>query len=119
MQKVDQTMAKRKSGGKNKSQAIRDYYNANPAAKPKEVASELKKKGIQVTPAFVSTIRSTSKKKNGKIGRPGRPVGSTSKRSANGEVSYESLLQAKKIVDQMGGLSEAKSALSALENLIG
>ena len=110
-------MAKRKDVGANKSEAIRDYYKANPQAKPKEVASELKKKGIQVTPAFVSTIRSTSKKKNGVIGRPGRPVGSTTKRS-NGEVSYESLLQAKKIVDQMGGIDEARNALTALENLI-
>ena len=59
-------MAK-KSKGPNKSQAIRDYYKAHPNAKPKDVVSALKKKGIVVSAQFVSTIRSVSKKKGGKM----------------------------------------------------
>ena len=95
---------------------IRAYYAANPGAKPKEVSAQLKKKGISVTPAFVSTIRSTSKKR-GKIGRPGRPVGSVSK-TRNGQVSVDTLLAAKELVDQMGGISQAKTAINALEKLM-
>ena len=40
-------MAK-KSKGPNKSQAIRDYYKSNPKAKPKDVVTALKKKGVDV-----------------------------------------------------------------------
>ncbi len=111
-------MAK-KSKGPNKSQAIRDYYNSHPGAKPKEVVAALKKKGIVVNAQFVSTIRSVSKKKGGKIGRPGRPVGS-GKRETNGsgEVSFNSLIKVKAIVDEMGGIGRARSALTALERLV-
>ena len=127
-------MAK-KSGGPNKSKAIRDYYNAHPTAKPKEVAEALSKEGITVTPAFVSTIRSTSKKKKvSKRGRPstrqsarpstrpsarrgGRP--STTRRAVSSpdEVSIDSLLKVKRIVDEMGGVEDARNALAALEKL--
>lgn len=108
-------MAK-KSKGPNKSKAIRDYYDAHPNAKPKEVVVALKKKGIHVNAQFVSTIRSVSKKKGGKIGRPGRPVGS-GRRPGSGEVSYDSLLRVKRIVDEMGGIGQARNALTALEQL--
>lgn len=50
-------MAKR-SGGPNKSAAIRDYLESNPNAKPKEIVEHLQSKGMDVTPAFVSTIKS-------------------------------------------------------------
>ncbi len=123
-------MAKKKTGAPNKSQAIREYYKAHPKAKPKEVASELKKKGINVSTAFVSTIRSNSKRKKtiGKPGRPpgkksvrrGRPVGSGGSRTARGgqEVSIESLLKIKRMVEEMGGINETRTALTALEKLL-
>lgn len=125
-------MAKKKSGGPNRSEAIRSYYAANPNAKPKEVAEALSKQGISVTPAFVSTVRSTSKgkKKTGKRGRPagrktarktGRPVGrpSTARRSAasSDQVSVDSLMRAKELVNEMGGVEDARYALEALERL--
>ncbi len=114
-------MAK-KSKGPNKSQAIRDYYKSNPQAKPKDVVTALKKKGVDVSAQFVSTIRSVSKKKGGKVGRPGRPVGSTTAKrgrpSRSQEVSLDALINVKRIVDEMGGIGQARSALSALERLV-
>ncbi|KLU06972.1 hypothetical protein RISK_000773 [Rhodopirellula islandica] len=128
-------MAK-KSGGPNKSQSIRDYYGANPDAKPMEVAAELSKKGIVVTPAFVSTVKSTTMGKSAKKSarksakkpaasvkkttgaKRGRPVGSTNKATSN-EVSLDSLIQVKKIVEEMGSVQDAKNALTALEKLMG
>lgn len=110
-------MAK-KSKGPNKSQAIRDYYKSHPTAKPKQVVVALKKKGIVVNAQFVSTIRSVSKKKGGKIGRPGRPVGSGRRPIGSKEVSLDSLLQVKRIVDEMGGIGKARMALTALEQLV-
>ncbi len=131
-------MAK-KSAGPNKSQAIRDYYAANPKAKPMEVSDALTAQGIKVTPAFVSTIRSTSKKKKvGKRGRPagatkssskpttskklGRPAGAKLGRPASssgaGNVSIDALLKAKSMVEAVGSVDEARAALAALERLM-
>ena len=114
-------MAKKKSGV-NKSQAIREYRKANPRHKPKQIAAELSKKGIKVSPQFVSTILSTSKKKK-TIGKPGRPKGSVSGRRGrpgrgSQEVSYDALLRVKKIVSEMGGIEDARKALTALEQLM-
>jgi len=46
----------------NKSQAIRDYFKANPKSKNQEVVDALAKKGITVTTNFVSTIKTTHNK---------------------------------------------------------
>ncbi|WP_230255752.1 hypothetical protein [Rhodopirellula halodulae] len=99
-----------------------------------EVAAELGKKGIDVTPAFVSTVKSTTMGKSAKKSarksaakspaakktgaKRGRPAGSTSKAASN-EVSLDSLLQVKKIVEEMGSVQDAKNALTALEKLMG
>lgn len=130
---MERNVAK-KSGAPNKSQAIRDYYEANPDAKPMEVSAELSKKGIVVTPAFVSTVKSTTMgksarrsakksasnvKKSSNGAKRGRPVGSTNKATSSNEVSLDSLLQVKRIVEEMGSVQDAKNALTALEKLMG
>ena len=123
-------MAK-KSAGINKSKAIREYYAANPKAKPLEVSEALKAQGVIVTAAFVSTIRSTSKKKK-TIGKPGRPAGSTktsskkagrpagrpSSASGSDNVSIDALLKVKSMVEAVGSIEETRAALSALEKLM-
>jgi hypothetical protein len=126
-------MAK-KTAGPSKSQSIRDYYEANPSAKPAQVAEALQARGIDVSAAFVSTIRSTSKKKKkgAKRGRPpgstsstksamatkkrGRPPGAAS--AAASHVSIDSLLKAKQMVESVGSIDEARAALAALEKLL-
>ncbi len=112
-------MAKKRKSP-NKSQAIRDYYKSHPNAKPKQVVAALKKKRITVDGQFVSTIRSVSKKKGGKVGRPGRPVGGGRRQSrpSSNDVSFDSLLKVKQIVDELGGIGQARLALSALEQLV-
>ncbi|MGB7325127.1 MAG: hypothetical protein WBD31_09665 [Rubripirellula sp.] len=123
-------MAKKKTGGPNKSQAIRDYSKSNPTLKPKQIAEDLGKKGVAVSAGFVSTILSTSKRKK-KAGRPGRPKGSVksvravgrptksaSKGKHSSDVSVDSLLKVKQLVAELGGIAEAKSALSTLEQLM-
>lgn len=56
-------MAKKKSGkAVNKSAAVRESLAKNPEATNSEVIEELAKKGITVTPAMISTIRSRQKK---------------------------------------------------------
>ena len=47
----------------NKSEAIRDYYRANPKAKAQEVADGLAKKGITVSVGLVNTVKSKHNKR--------------------------------------------------------
>ncbi len=59
-------MAKKKTTSKkstatrtvSKTKAIQDYLASQPAAKPAEVAAELKKQGVDVSPNYVSNIKS-------------------------------------------------------------
>lgn len=110
----------------NKSQMIRDYKKNHPRQKPKQIAEELGKQGVTISAQFVSTVLSTAKRKQRKQGR--RKAGPADRaatrqpvrKSAGGtasEVSYRSLLRAKEIVKEMGGISEARRALDALEKL--
>ncbi|MEM6473292.1 MAG: hypothetical protein AAF802_27270 [Planctomycetota bacterium] len=118
-------MAKKKRSGVSKSQAIRDYMDANPTAKPKDVAEALTAKGYDVTPNYVSMIKFQTKKKSGKTKRRGRPAGSTSKAAATNKstvsssdtVSVDSLIKLKEAVKAVGSIEEARAALTALEKL--
>ena len=122
-------MAK-KSGGPSKSQEIREYYAANPDSKPKQVVEALALKGVVVTPAFVSTIKSTSINKPARGAKraaksvkaaPVRRASTTTKavvrKSAGGELTVESLMQAKGLADKMGGVDKLMAALDALKQL--
>ena len=52
-----------KKGAVNKSQSIRDYLNTHKNTGPKEVQAALAKKGIKVTEALVSNVKTNAKKK--------------------------------------------------------
>jgi hypothetical protein len=114
-------MAKR-SGGPNKSVAIRDYKAAHSDAGPKAIAEALGKDGVKVTPAFVSTVLSNDRRKAGKarrrrrggVGRRGAPRG-----GLRGNRALANLIQAKKLAEQMGGIEPARRALNALAKLLG
>ncbi|WP_254513312.1 hypothetical protein [Anatilimnocola floriformis] len=107
-------MAKKAKGGPNKSSAIRDYKTANPTAAPKEIAEALAKDGLVVSAQFVSTVLSNAKKKGGKIGKRGPKPGRKAAAAGGG---LEQLLTAKKMVEQLGGIENARSALNVLAQL--
>lgn len=122
-------MAKKKSGGPNKSAAIRDYVTANPGAMPKEIVDAMKAQGVDVSTAFVSTIKSKTvgggrKKKSGrKVGRPkaaATPAAASKGRSskAEGNLSLDQLLKAKRLADELGGVAKARATLEALEKIV-
>ena len=70
-------MARKTKSKINKSNAIREIKRSNPEAGPTEISRMIQEQfGVEVTPATVSTVLSTDKKRNGKVGRPGRPKGS-------------------------------------------
>ena len=67
-------MATKKKTTLSKTDAIRVELEQDAAASPKAVAALLTKRGIKVSPAYVSTIKSADKKRNGKPSKkPGRP----------------------------------------------
>ena len=92
----------------NKSKAIRDYQTKNPNAGPTAVAEALGKEGIEVTPAFVSTVKTLDKTKK-KAGRKTK--------ARVGELTVANLMQAKELAQALGGPERAKAALEALDKL--
>lgn len=105
---VKKKKTKKKGSVGNKSQMIRDYMEANPNAGPKAVSQALSKPGFKVTAAFVSTVKSTDKRKGG----------GSKKISGRGSVSMTALMQAKRLVDQMGSVDNARAALDAYASLV-
>jgi hypothetical protein len=106
-------MAKKKASGVNKSKAIKDYLAEKPRTAPKDVAAALKEQGVDVTPAYVSTIKTSMKKR-----KRGRRKKAAAKAAASGDqVSLAALLEAKKLVAKVGGVAQAKQAIAALAQL--
>ena len=98
----------------NKSQAIRDYCGANPKAGPTETAAALNKQGIQVSTAMVSTVKTMAKKK--KKGR-GKKKAAPGAKPVSDKIALSSLLAAKKMAENLGGVEKAQAALAALAKL--
>jgi hypothetical protein len=127
-------MAKKKSQGVNKSQAVRDYLAEHPDATASTILPALAARGIDVSVALVSQIKqrlknsgesgsgkSTTKKKAGRKKVAGRKAmtkktTATSSRAANA-LTADDLVEAKKLVDELGGIDQAREALKYLENL--
>jgi len=91
-----------------KSEAIRNYKGENPTAGPKRIASALNDEGYDVTAQFVSTVLSNDRRKHGLINR---------KKSAD-ELSISDLQFAKELVDRLGGVDNAITAINAYSQLI-
>jgi hypothetical protein len=110
-------MAKKAQGGTNKSLAIRNYKAANPTASPKEIAEALGKQGTSVSAQFVSTVLSNAKKKTGKGSKPGRKPSHPAAAASGG--NFQHLIEAKKLVEQVGGVEAARAAINALAKILG
>lgn len=108
-------MAKKAEKSQGKAAAIRDYMAQNPDKGPQAVAEALKEAGFEVSAAYVSTIKSLSKKKGGRRG-PRKAEGRAPVASGEG-LSIAVLVQAKKLAAQLGGVAQAKAALDALAKL--
>ncbi len=102
----------------NKSEEVRQAMTANPLAGPTEIATQLADKGIKVTPAMVSTIKTKAKTSKGKRDpngkKRGRPAGSTA--HANGFSEVESTIV---FVKGVGGLDKAKQLIALMERARG
>ncbi len=129
-------MAKRKtkkatSGQPSKSAAIVEQVKQNSAAANAEVAEAVNAQyGWEISPGYVSTIKSQKGLTKGRKGKAKKTVarktaGKTVKRAgrpkaaANSDLSLAQLQDAKRLADELGGVEQAKKALDALAGLRG
>ena len=102
-----------KQGKVNKSEAIRNYKASHPDARPAEIVEGLASRGIVVTANVVSSTLYMARKK-GTVGG-GRKTAAG--RGAQSDQLLESLLAAKKLCEQLGGIEQARQALDLLARL--
>lgn len=100
---------KRAKKSVNKSVAIREHVGKFPEDGPSAISEALAKRGIKVTPAFVSTVKSNDRRKSGgaKRRKARRPEASGSLDDA----TIMALKNAKKLVEEAGSIAAAKAAL--------
>jgi hypothetical protein len=93
-----------------KAAKIRALLAERPEAKAREIVDALAAQKVKVSVAQVYNVKATSGKSTGGSGN-GKPAA----KKANG---YESLIQAKKLADAMGGLDKARAAMDLLAKLV-
>jgi len=93
-----------------KAAKIRAVLADNPGAKAKEVVEALAAQKVKVSAAQVYMVKSASGKSTSGNGN-GKPA-------AKKTSGYESLIQAKKLADAMGGVDKARAALDVLARLV-
>ena len=88
-----------------KADKIRAIIAEQPNAKAKEIVEGLAAKKVRVTlPQVYGLLSKSSKPKRGRPAKAGN--------------KYESLVQAKKLADAMGGVDKARAALDVLAKLV-
>ena len=136
---------KKKSAPKaklNKTQVIERALAASPGKGPKEISEALTAKGVDVSPAYVSTIKTNLKAKTAApvaaAPTPAAPIAAAPivatpkkkvakkkpakkqapKAAPTSDISFEQLKKAKEMAQQLGGAEKAKEALAALAQLM-
>jgi hypothetical protein len=117
-------MAKKRAARESsKSQAVRDYLAKNPDAGPKQVVEDLAAKGIKVSRSLASVVKYKSRPKRKatkkrKVRRRRMTTAVAARRTTRAShLTADDLLEAKKLVDSLGGIDEARRALEALDQL--
>jgi hypothetical protein len=91
----------------NKTQAVKEYYKANPKAKNQEVVDALAKKGITITANYVGNIKATHNKRR----RAVRKV------VAKGGVGIPEVKAALAFLKLTGSVAAAKQALAVAQEI--
>jgi arginine repressor len=104
-----------------KAEAIRSAARSiGRKVRPRDVIAMLKEQGVDVSSAQVSTtLKAMGMKRTGR-GRKPRVVAAAIARKApasSGRVSLDDLIAAKRLVEKLGGIEQARTAMSALAKL--
>ena len=102
-----------------KTAAVKAALKANPKKLPKEIAELMNAEGWDVTAQRISVVKSAlkAKKKTKKAAAPA-PEPEAGPVVPKDAVSVGLLVKAKKLVKELGGVTEAKAALNALAQLL-
>jgi hypothetical protein len=99
-------MAKKTAAAKkrevNKTAAVKEYLAKHPTAGPSEVSDALKKQDIDVTPAYVSTIKSSLKSQGKAKPKSGRGAAKGTTASEDMKHAGELVFQALDLVMKAG-----------------
>lgn len=116
-------MAKKRAAREaSKSQAVRDYLGKNPDAGPDQIVEDLKAQGTDVSRSLASVVKYKSRTKRKaarktKVRRKRRARGAAPRTTRTNRLTADNLFEAKRLVDSLGGIDEARRALEALEQL--
>jgi threonine aldolase len=116
-------MAKKQKA--NKTQAVRDYLKTHPKAMSGEIATELNKQGIKVTPNYVSNIKTKLKKsrKPRKAAKQTQIVDTvevaTEKPVKNGTLTLDQVKKVSQLMKTHGGFPRVVEVLDVVRDLGG
>lgn len=105
-------MARLKRG--EKTRVVREYITANPTASPKEIVAGLAATGMKIKLGLANSLK-YAKRKPGRRRAP--TVASAARRTSNGAVTVDQLLEVKRLADSFGGIEHVRAALESLEML--
>lgn len=106
-------MARFKRGAK--AQAIREAMEKTPEATAQEIVAAVKAQGMKITPQMVYGLRARAAK-GPKRGR-GKRKAARGGDGVNNGFTLDTLILAKKLAAQLGGVEKAKEAMDALAKL--
>lgn len=103
----------------NKTQAVKDFLAEHRKAGPTEIVAALQAQGIDVSTNYVSNIKSQMgfKKKRRKQETAAPEAATAAAPAAGDEISLAALVEAKKLIEKLGGVDVAKRAIMALAQL--
>jgi len=102
-----------------KTAAIKAALKTYPKKGPKEIAEQLNAEGWDVKPQSISVVKSAMKAKKKKAKKAAEAsVLEAAPALPKDAVSVGLLVKAKKLVQELGGVKEAKTALNALAQLM-
>ncbi len=104
----------------NKTQAVKDYLKEYRKAGPTEIVAALQAQGIDVSTNYVSNIKSQmglKKKRTKPTAAAPEAAAAAAPAAAGDEISLAALVEAKKLIEKLGGVDVAKRAIMALAQL--
>jgi hypothetical protein len=98
------------------SEAIRRYLSRNPDAGPKVIREELAREGVNVSAGLVSFVKFNFKR-NGFKSMRSPAVQSAARRTLGSAITFEQLVEVKRVADSLGGSDHLRRALEMLAQL--
>lgn len=104
---------KKKNGGVNRSEEIRQVFKANPAMKAKEVVTTLAAKGIAVTESLVYLVKGAMHGQKARKMKAEKRVAKVAETTGTVD-ALATIIKIKQLAGEVGGLKKLKALVEAL-----